>query len=380
MDRDDMTSGDYQAYGVPVLTPSAPPRYGVIVSMGWYALPFLLFDGGMVFLLQMRILSPLQVVFFVYTTNFIAFPALNLLWWGGKMLLRTTASGGRARVEVHVGLSLLLLAIFEDATFIEPNAIQVEKIDLFSDKVSAPVRILHISDIQTNSVGKYEQKVFRLMQQLNPDLILETGDAVQVSDPQKREQELQKLAALFRQLRPKYGIFTVMGDTDWRLEPEIIRQLAKLSGIKVLMDESAFIRAGGGQFRILGLSRGKSRRGAKALIEDWLKNTSNTREFTIVMGHAPDYILDLLDLKIDLCLAGHTHGGQVRIPFLGPIITLSKIPRAWAMGYREVGALRMNVSSGIGTEHLHHLPAIRFNCPPTMTLLTVRPLGKTTTN
>jgi len=95
------------------------------------------------------------------------------------------------------------------------------------------------------------------------------------------------------------------------------------------------------------------------------------------MGHAPDYILDIVDLDIDLCLAGHLHGGgQVRIPFLGPVPIIyeeilqswgSHFPREWAMGYREVHNIRMNVSAGVGSG-----ASIRFNCPPSMTLFTVK--------
>jgi hypothetical protein len=82
--------------------------------------------------------------------------------------------------------------------------------------------------------------------------------------------------------------------------------------------------------------------------------------------------VNITDLDIDLCLAGHTHGGQIRIPFFGPVVTLSNVPKEWAMGYRKVRNIRMNVSAGIGSEHAGDLPAIRFNCPPKMSLFIVK--------
>jgi predicted MPP superfamily phosphohydrolase len=82
-------------------------------------------------------------------------------------------------------------------------------------------------------------------------------------------------------------------------------------------------------------------------------------------------------LSIDLCLAGHLHGGgQVRIPFIGAIPFIydalvhrvgSDFPRKWTAGYHEVGNTRINVGVGTGGAH------VRFNCPPTITLFTLRP-------
>ena len=62
------------------------------------------------------------------------------------------------------------------------------------------------------------------------------------------------------------------------------------------------------------------------------------------------------------------------IPFFGPLLTLTKrIPRSWALGYREIGKTRLNVSAGIGSEHMVGLCSIRVNCPPEMTLIVIEP-------
>ena len=81
--------------------------------------------------------------------------------------------------------------------------------------------------------------------------------------------------------------------------------------------------------------------------------------------HAPD--------GVDLCLAGHTHGGQVRIPGYGPIVTLSGLPRHMARGLNDWGKTRIHVSAGIGSEHIAGLPPIRIFCPPEMTLIVIVP-------
>ncbi|MFC1734566.1 hypothetical protein ACFL1X_00510, partial [Candidatus Hydrogenedentota bacterium] len=129
------------------------------------------------------------------------------------------------------------------------------------------------------------------------------------------------------------------------------------------------------RFRIMGLSRAESRHyeGLREKLESWLEEMDE-EEFTIIMGHAPDYILDVAELPIDLCLAGHTHGGQVRIPFCGPLITGSSVPGDMVRGFHSVGNTRLNVSAGMGSEHADGIPAIRVNCPTEMTLIELVPL------
>ena len=110
-----------------------------------------------------------------------------------------------------------------------------------------------------------------------------------------------------------------------------------------------------------------------SFIKQWV-HKAGENDFTILLGHAPDFIPDILHEEIDLCLAGHLHGGQVGIPIVERVIMKlilkelgSQFPAEWGSGYREAGNIRMNVSVGTGGSR-----AIRFNCPPTMTLFRVK--------
>ena len=78
-----------------------------------------------------------------------------------------------------------------------------------------------------------------------------------------------------------------------------------------------------------------------------------------------------MDSDVDLCLAGHTHGGQVNLPFIGALLNASKTPKDWAKGFTKFDHTALNVSSGIGTERIEGLPPIRFNCPPTITIFKI---------
>jgi predicted MPP superfamily phosphohydrolase len=128
--------------------------------------------------------------------------------------------------------------------------------------------------------------------------------------------------------------------------------------------------------RLLGLSLSHSlKRHAvpMALVNEWLA-ASPPDAVNIILGHRPDFIPPLIDKPIDLCLAGHTHGGQVRVPFFGALTTASGTPKEWSRGYRELGHTRINVSAGIG--HFKGMPSIRFNCPPEMTLIRFEPTDR----
>ncbi len=98
------------------------------------------------------------------------------------------------------------------------------------------------------------------------------------------------------------------------------------------------------------------------------------KKFYIVFGHGPDFALALP--PADLLVAGHTHGGQVRLPGLGPILTLCRVPRAWAAGRTEIApGTTLIVSRGVGMER-QYAPRLRFLCRPQLVFITLKPAGR----
>jgi predicted MPP superfamily phosphohydrolase len=97
-----------------------------------------------------------------------------------------------------------------------------------------------------------------------------------------------------------------------------------------------------------------------------------TDEFHIVVAHAPDFALGYA--PADLLVAGHTHGGQVQAPFIGPLLTLSRVPRNWAAGglIGLDGDRHLVVSRGIGMER-GWAPRLRFLCPPQLVVIDLKP-------
>lgn len=93
--------------------------------------------------------------------------------------------------------------------------------------------------------------------------------------------------------------------------------------------------------------------------------------FHIVLGHSPDFALGRVEA--DLLVAGHTHGGQVRLPGLGPLLTMSRVPRSWAAGVTSLQDGRtLVVSRGIGMER-GAAPRLRFLCRPELVVIDVVP-------
>ena len=145
--------------------------------------------------------------------------------------------------------------------------------------------------------------------------------------------------------------------------------------MRMLSSRSAHVQTDGGGLSIHGLNLNQSRdfNYAQRAVEMWLAE-SDPADFRILLGHSPNYALGVGELPIDLCLAGHTHGGQVRIPSYGPLVTDSEVPREWARGFRQIGITYLNVSAGAGSNRFEGLPPMRFNCPTEVTLIELVPI------
>ena len=304
----------------------------------------------------------------LFIINGIVLPLVLGLW---AVFFGLTRRISRGWAVAGLMLAVLIGGTAWYATRVEPHRLMVREVALTTTKLTRPLRILHISDVQTARVTDYEESVFRKMAELQPDLILHTGDLVQTRNHENDSVERTKLLSLFGTLRPPLGIWHVHGDTDRHL---VRLDSAALAPLRVLGDESAALTTPGGLVSLYGLTLASSENawdphpGAR----QWARESKG---FKILLGHNPNYVLQAAELPVDLCLAGHTHGGQIRIPFFGPPLIMCDVPRHLARGWNRVGETRLNVSAGIGGEHCAGLPTLRLNCPPEMTLIVVSPPG-----
>jgi predicted MPP superfamily phosphohydrolase len=205
-----------------------------------------------------------------------------------------------------------------------------------------------------------------MVNQLRPDLIVLTGDFVSVpwfGDHAKGASAAEPCARLLRNLRAPHGLWAVMGNHDVLTDANRITSSLRAEGIQVLVNQSVAIENGGARFWLGGVD---DVLGGTADLDATLRPVSADEAFVLLV-HEPDYADYVARYPVDLQLSGHSHGGQVRLPFLPPLY-LPAMARKYIWGLYQIGNLALYTNAGLGTVGV---PA-RFYCPPEITLLTLR--------
>jgi predicted MPP superfamily phosphohydrolase len=280
-------------------------------------------------------------------------------------------AGRPARAALLGSLALLLLVVYVDAYRVEPRMLRVRRHVVAAAASGAPsvdLRVLHLTDIQTPTIGAHEERALRAGLAYRPDLIVLTGDYVQNAMGERTEdQAAADLRALMERVGfdAPLGVFAVNGDAG-----PPCRIVFAGTKVRCLVDEAARIELPqGGTLSVIGLSRGGGRERDPARLRALLA-AGEPADHRIVISHAPDFV-DALPGPVDLVLAGHTHGGQVVLPLLGPPVTAMRLPRVYAGGLHDYEGTPLHVSRGVGMER-GFAPPVRFLCPPEICVLDVR--------
>ncbi len=255
-----------------------------------------------------------------------------------------------------------------DAFIIEPRRLQVSTLEIPSGKIAAPIRVVVLADIQTDRPGPYERRVLERAMAHQPDLLLLAGDYIQLGGRSRGyEEELAALRDLLVDvgLQAPLGAYAVGGNVDrpgiW---PQAFAPQTASAGLPVTtMEQTTQVDLG--PVVVTGLSYWDA--------SDVSLTVGGQDAFHIVLGHTPNFSLG--QVNADLLIAGHTHGGQVRLPFIGPLLTLSSVPRSWASGMTQIAPdTTLVVSRGIGLER-GNAPRLRFLCRPEVVVIDLVPLG-----
>jgi hypothetical protein len=264
---------------------------------------------------------------------------------------------------------------------VEPFRVQVTHLDLPSAKLSNPgsgLRIVQVSDLHVERLTRRERELPALVAGLAPDLIVLTGDFLSTSyndDPKA----LAELRALLAQFHAPAGVYAVWGTIEVDL-PHLLRPILDDLGIIVLEDGVAQVPAGrasteagtgrGSGIWLVGLSCTRDLDAAGARLRALLADLP-PEAFSLLLYHTPDLMPQAAAAGVDLYLAGHTHGGQWRLPGFGAILTSSRYWKRYEAGsYREHGTT-LYVSRGLGMEGFG-TPRARFFCPPEVVVITLR--------
>jgi predicted MPP superfamily phosphohydrolase len=232
-------------------------------------------------------------------------------------------------------------------------------------------RVLHVSDLHVRRAGYRERRLVELAAAAAPDLIAVTGDLV---EPPGRGTpvELDPALAVMRRLGEIAPTVAVLGNNDLA-DPrkgetvDTERLVAALggAGIVVLRNAAALVTFRGrrttSEVYIVGVDDNFTHR------DDLYAAVGGVPSDvpTMLLAHSPDVVADWDVSRFALVLAGHTHGGQIRLPLVGALETQTRVPRYVEGLYRLPWGNWLHVSGGVGTSEVH----VRFLTPPNATLL-----------
>lgn len=282
-----------------------------------------------------------------------------------------------------VTLAILAFVVIFYGSFIEPRLIVVREQSIYLGNSTAgmnnanlvPLRAVLISDIHVGPFKKIDfvEKVVLKINELKPDIIFMTGDFV--FDKQLHTEFLTP----FKNLKAPLGIYAVLGNHDYgrshdlpeetdEVRAKSVRNALESLGIKMLVNDGEKIQTPEGKyFYVLGVDElWTGRADVKQSIRTF--PSLEPPRPNILLCHNPDFILETENLGINLMLSGHTHGGQIRLPLIGPVPPLpDKLGRKYDRGLFTFDKTQLFITSGLGEIDAR---ARLFN-PPEIVLLNI---------
>lgn len=252
----------------------------------------------------------------------------------------------------------ILLILLTGFCYVQNGYLVVTHYTYVSEKISgdlAGYRIVQISDLHNATFGKDNQRLVKKIEVLNPDMIVITGDMVDYNRP--NVDVALDFATQAAKICPTYYI--TGNHENWLSEGDKQRLLKGLSdaGVICLSDETTDIKVKNSTFTLIGLND-ESLRGNT--LQNLVKNQDEA-QLQILLAHEPQYLEKYAMSKVDLVLAGHAHGGQFRIPFVGGLVAPDQgfFPE-YTEGVHVDGQTTMVISRGLGNSVV---PLRLFNLP-----------------
>ncbi|HTK08671.1 MAG TPA: metallophosphoesterase [Ktedonobacteraceae bacterium] len=262
------------------------------------------------------------------------------------------------------------------ANYIEPGWIEIVQQSLHLPRLDAAFggyRLIQISDLHADdtwhgSVWIDRTRVAELVQLINEqnaDAVVITGDFV----TRIKKRTPDTLSPL-RELRTRDGVYAILGNHDHWSGPQAVRKLISQYGIHDLSDTSHTLRRGTAQFHLVGMDDLWPEYGPvapvwshQARLRRILRNVP-TEGAAILLVHEPDFAeVAAATGRFDLQLSGHTHGGQVQLPFYG-VLRVPPLGERYPAGLYHVRSMHHYTNRGIGMVEPH----VRFDCRPEITV------------
>jgi predicted MPP superfamily phosphohydrolase len=265
----------------------------------------------------------------------------------------------------------LALALAAWAFCVEPARLVVvdERVDVAWPS-RAPLRVAVLTDLHVGSPFNGLAKLHAVVDRTNaarPDLVCILGDLVIQGIIGGRFVAPEVIAGELMRLRPAVGTFAVLGNHDGWFDHDRILRALEMAGARVVEDTAVRVATPSGPVWIAGISDLWTGRHD---LQKALAAVTDDRAPVLLLTHNPD-VFPTVPPRVTLTLAGHTHGGQVRLPLVGSPVVPSQFGKRFAAGHIVEGGRHMFVATGIGTSIL----PVRFRVPPTVSILVVSGAG-----
>ena len=242
---------------------------------------------------------------------------------------------------------------------IEPYWLEITHIQIQSDKLEKEsFRVVQFSDMHCDPEMRLEEKLIKTINSLEPDILVFTGDAA------NSHRGIPNFRKTLSRMQAPFGQFAVNGNWDAFIvqEPDLFLN----TGFEELQQDVKLLKKNEDSVQLCGLS---------------YENDSNIQElisevdkdiFTIFLYHSPNLVEAFSPSDVDLYLCGHTHGGQIALPFYGALTTLSKHGKKYETGLYHRESCNIYVNRGIGMEG-GKSPKVRFLARPEITVFDIVP-------
>ena len=252
----------------------------------------------------------------------------------------------------------------------EPFQLDVTRLTIVSPRLPAGfdgLKIVQLSDLHLHHISRAYRTAIDVIRRERPHLVVITGDLVD------RPEQTSACLAFLSKVRAAAGVPVVVvpGNWDHRAFPTKRsiaawhKRLQAETGIRVLANQNVVLHRHGGRMWLVGTDDPYF---GHADLDASFKGVPDTA-FALVLTHAPEAFEELAQRPAArLVLAGHTHGGQVRLPFIGAVHVPSRYGTRFARGLFKLGDTLFYVNAGMGMSHL----PIRFLCRPELTVLTLK--------
>ena len=257
-----------------------------------------------------------------------------------------------------VGCSALLLR-----SFYERKNFKTVQYNISSEKIESEKKIVFLTDLHNNSFGKNNEKLFSAIEDISPDLVLIGGDMITV----KSRLGIENVLPLLKRLSSKYKCIYANGNHEQRLSENKFglnyrqyKQIMEDMGIVYLSNKSCDLDD---NICVHGLDLERKyylRRFKKPLDSGYINKRISIDEskFNILLAHSPLFVKDYADSHVDLALAGHFHGGTIRLPGgIGVMTPQFHFFNRLVVGIKKVGSMIQIIGAGLGTHSIN----IRLN-------------------